>query len=100
MRTKPRIKFLVASVTFGRPGQEVDHAMVLDKYDRERDVFIFKNTYDDPNNGLPKKFEIGRNDPNAPEELYFVHIEVEDMSSLPSQQQRITDQEKLRRARK
>ena len=51
-------------------------------------MLIFKNTYDDPNNGLNKKFEIGRTDPNAPAELYFVHIEVEDIDNLPSQKQR------------
>ena len=50
--------------------------MVLDTYDENRDVLIFKNTYNDPENGLPKKYEIERTHPNAPKELYFVHIEV------------------------
>ena len=62
--------------------------MVLDIYDNQRDVLIFKNTYDDPENGLTKKFEIQRTDPNAPTELYFVHIEVENMANLPSQKER------------
>ena len=62
--------------------------MVLDTYDRERDVLIFKNTYDDPNVGLTKKFEIERTDSNAPRELYFVHIEIRDMLNLPSQNER------------
>ena len=62
--------------------------MVLDTYDINRDVLIFKNTYDDPNNGLTKKYEIERTDPNAPKELYFVHIEIKDMQNLPSQSER------------
>ena len=32
--------------------------------------------------------QISRTDPNAPEELYFVHIEVKDMDSLPTQEER------------
>ena len=62
--------------------------MVLDIYDNQRDVLIFKNTYDDPENNRQKKFEIQRTDPNAPTEFYFVHIEVENMASLPSQKER------------
>ena len=62
--------------------------MVLDTYERNRDVLIFKNTYDDPDNSLPKKFEIERTHPNAPKELYFVHIDVRDMANLPSQRER------------
>ena len=62
--------------------------MVLDIFDSERDVLIFKNTFDDPQSGLPKKFEIQRTDPNAPTELYFVHIEVENLANLPSQKDR------------
>ena len=85
---KQKLIFLVASVSFGHPGSEVDHAMVLDTYDSRRDVLIFKNTYDDPENGQPKKYEIARTDPNAPEELYFVHIEIRDMDKLPSQEER------------
>ena len=54
--------------------------MVLDTYDQNRDVLIFKNTYDQ--NGQSKKFEIARTHPNAPEELYFVHIEIKDMNKL------------------
>ena len=53
--------------------------MVLDKFDRDNDMLIFKNTYNDPENGQTKKFEIARTDPKAPEELYFVHIEVKDI---------------------
>ena len=78
--------FSVAGVQHGHQGQaEVSHAMVLDTYDKENDMLIFKNTYDDPENGQPKKFKIARTDPNAPEELYFVHIEIKDMDNLPSQ---------------
>ena len=62
--------------------------MVLDIYDSERDVLIFKNTYDDPENNQQKKFEMQRTDPNAPTEFYFVHIEVENMANLPSQKER------------
>ena len=29
-----------------------------------------------------KKFEISGTDPNAPEELFFVHIKIEDMDSI------------------
>ena len=79
----------VASVLHGHKGQsEVSHAMVLDYFDEENDMLIFKNTYDDPQNGRPKQFAIRRTDPNAPDELYFVHIEVEDMDNLPSQKER------------
>ena len=75
-------KLLVASVLHGHQGQaEVAHAMVLDTYDKVTDMLIFKNTYDDPENGQPKQFEIARTDPNAPEELYFVHIEVKDINN-------------------
>ena len=79
---------LVASVGFGHPGSEIDHAMVLDTYDQSRDVLIFKNTYDSPESGQPKKVEIERTHPNAPKELYFVHIEIRDMSklSLPTEE--------------
>ena len=62
--------------------------MVLDIYDEERDVLVFKNTIDDPTNGLPKKYEIERTDPDAPRELYFVHIDVHDMANLPSHHKR------------
>ena len=62
--------------------------MILDIYDEERDVLVFKNTIDDPINGLPKKFEIERTDPDAPRELYFLHIEVDDMASLPIHKER------------
>ena len=79
--------FSVASVESGHNGQE--HAMVLDNFDRNRNVFVFKNTYDDPSYGQPKKFEIKRTDPNAPKNLYFVHIEIKDMNNLPSQSGRV-----------
>ena len=50
--------------------------MVLDRFDEENDMLIFKNTYD--RNGLSHKFEISRTDLTAPEEFYFVHIEAKD----------------------
>ena len=62
--------------------------MVLDYFDAQNDMLIFKNTYDDPQNGQPKQFAIRRTDRNAPDELYFVHIEVEDMDNLLSQKER------------
>ena len=81
--------FSVASVLHGHQGQaEVSHAMVLDTFNTENDMLIFKNTFDDPKSGQPKQFKISRTDPNAPEELYFVHIEVKDMGSLPDQDER------------
>ena len=84
--------FSVASVAQGHPGQQaVSHAMVLDTYDPVQDLLIFKNTYDDESGGQPKKFKIKRTHPNAPEELYFVHIDVRDMERLPSQEQREKD---------
>ena len=77
----------VASVVHGHQGQaEVSHAMVLDIFDADNDMWIFKNTYDQE--GQPKQFQIGRTDPNAPEELFFVHIEVKNMANLPGQEER------------
>ena len=60
--------------------------MVLDIFDEANDMWIFKNTYDQ--DGQPKQVSVSRNDPNSPEELYFVHIEVKDMNNLPSQEKR------------
>ena len=74
---------IVASVAFDHSGQTVEHAMVLNTYDETRDVLIFKNTYDV--DGQLKKFEIERTHQSVPKELYFVHIQVRDMASLPSQ---------------
>ena len=65
--------------------------MVLDAYNPDQDLLIFKNTYDDESGGQPKKFKIKRSHPNAPEEFYFVHIEVRDIDNLPSQEQRGVD---------
>ena len=74
----------VASVLHGHQGQAPrPHAMVLDKFYDEHDMLIFKNTYSDQENGLTKQFKIKRTDPNSPEELYFVHIEIKDMDTLP-----------------
>ena len=83
---------LVASVADGHQGQQaIHHAMVLDTYDQEKDMFIFKNTYNDPTTGQTKRFIIKRTHPNAPKELFFVHIEVRDLKNLPSQEQRKVD---------
>ena len=62
--------------------------MVLDTFDKDNDILIFKNTYDDQVNGQPKQFKIRRTDPNSPEEFYFVHIEVKDIDNLPGQEER------------
>ena len=79
----------VASVVHDHQGQgEVSHAMVLDTFDANNDMLIFKNTYDDPVCGQPKQFKIRRCDRNAPKELYFVHIEIKDIDSLPGQEER------------
>ena len=76
----------IASFSCGHQGcDQAPHAMVLDTYDRNHDLLIFKNTFDDPVNGQPKQFEIKRTHPNAPEELYFVHVEIRDLDNLPSQ---------------
>ena len=69
--------------------------MVLDRFDKDNDMLIFKNTYDDPESGQPKQFKIERTDPNAPEELYFVHIEVKDIHNLPGQKKREAKKELL-----
>ena len=62
--------------------------MVLDTFDRHNDMLVFKITYDDAESGQMKQFKIPRTDKNAPEELYFVHIDVKDMDSLPTQEER------------
>ena len=67
--------------------------MVLDTYEPDQDLFIFKNTYNDEASGQPKQFKIKRTDPNAPEELFFVHIRIRDMDNLPSQEQREAEKE-------
>ena len=82
----------VASV--GHPDNNIHHAMVLDTYDQRRDVLIFKNTYNDPDNGWPKKYKIARTHENAPTVFYFVHIEVRDMANLPTQEERKRRQKK------
>ena len=61
--------------------------MVLDTFDADNDLFIFKNTYDDPENGQPKQFKIRRTDQNAPKEFYFVHIQVKDINNQPDQEE-------------
>ena len=71
------------------------HAMVLDQYRYHQDLLVFKNTYDDPAGGQPKHFEISRSSPDAPHELYFVHIEVRDMKNLPSQRERAENKKKI-----
>ena len=91
----------VASFDEGYPGQQaVSHTMVLDTINLDQDLLIFKNTYDDESGGQPKQFKISRTDPNAPKELYFVHIEVQDMDNLPSQEQRNADKEAERKEKK
>ena len=95
------IVFSVASVLHGHQGQgEVSHAMVLDTYDQENDILIFKNTYDDPESGKSKQFKVRRTDPNAPEELYFVHIEIKNMFFLPGQKMRHAIKWATRKAKK
>ena len=74
---------LVGIVLHNHQGRDT---MVLDTIDEENDMLTFKNTYDDPEKGGPKQFQVRRTDPNAPEELYFVHIEVKDMHILPVQE--------------
>ena len=50
---------------------EFSHAMILDNI---RDgQFIFKNTYSEN-----KKFTIPMDDPNSPDEFFFVHVELTD----------------------
>ena len=81
------VYYLVASVLHGHQGQaEVAQTMVLDIFYPDNDELIFKNTYD--HQGQPKQFKISRTDQNAPEELYFVHMEIKDMHNLPDQEER------------
>ena len=48
------------------PGYEIgDHKLV------------FKNTYDNEDNGQPKKYTMNANDENAPDTFYYVHIDVD-----------------------
>ena len=83
----PLILLSVASVLHGHDGNAaVAHAMVLDIFDADNDTWIFKNTYD--REGQPKQVQLSRYDQNAPEDLYFVHIEIKDMDKLPGQEER------------
>ena len=43
---------------------------------------IFKNTYDDEDNGKPKKYTINANHRQAPDMFYYVHIDV-DLDLIP-----------------
>ena len=64
------------------------HAMVLDTvqkitednqsegYEVDDYKLIFKNTYDDEDNGKPKKYTINANHRQAPDVFYYVHIDV------------------------
>ena len=65
--------------------------MVLDSFDQTEDLLIFKNTHDDKATGRPEKIRIQRTDPNAPRELYFVHIDVRDLKGLPSKELRTSN---------
>ena len=48
------------------PGYEIgDHKLV------------FKNTYDNEDNGQPKKYTMDAKDENAPDKFYYVHIDVD-----------------------
>ena len=38
---------------------------------------VFKNTYDNEDNGQPKKYTMNANDINAPCSFYYVHIVVD-----------------------
>ena len=63
------------------------HAMVLDTVQKITETeqgyeagdykLIFKNTYDDEDNGKPKKFTINANHQQAPDVFYYVHIDVD-----------------------
>ena len=66
------------------------HAMVLD---RMRDgKFIFKNTY-----SAEKKFEIEVDHENAPDEFFFVYIQL-DLGRLGNIRQRFARRSRKRRA--
>ena len=43
---------------------------------------IFKNTYDDEENGKPKKYTINAKSARAPDVFFYVHIDV-DLDAVP-----------------
>ena len=65
------------------------HAMVLDSVEQRTEnnlspgceigdrKLVFKNTYDNEDNGQPKKYTMNANDENAPDTFYYVHIYVD-----------------------
>ena len=71
------------------------HALVLDTvekitqynqskgYDVGDHKLIFKNTYDDEENGKPKKFTINARSAKAPDVFFYVHIDV-DLDAVPN----------------
>ena len=68
----------------GHQGQStISHAMVLDLYDEDQDLLIFKNTFE--SDGQTNRFTIERIHPNAPKELFFVHVEIRDIGTLSLQ---------------
>ena len=74
------------------------HALVLDTvekitqynqskgYDVGDHKLIFKNTYDDEENGKPKKFTINARSAKAPDVFFYVHIDV-DLDAVPNYQE-------------
>ena len=83
--------YLVGSVQFVAPdGSRSPHAMVLDTM---RDgKFIFKNTY-----SAERKFEIEVGHENAPDEFFFVHIQLV-LNHLDRMKKRFSKQSRKRKA--
>ena len=61
----------------------LDTVQIITRYNKseENDIgdvkLIFKNTYDDEENGQPKKYSINAKSAMAPDIFYFVHIDVD-----------------------
>ena len=84
-------EYLVGSVQFAAPdGSRSPHAMVLDTM---RDgKFIFKNTY-----SAEKKYEIEVDHNDAPDEFFFIHIQL-DLDRLDQIRQRMAKRSRKRKA--
>ena len=86
------------------------HVLVLDtvekitQYNQSEDYdigdvkLVFKNTYDDEENGNPKKYTINAKNEKAPDTCYYVHIDIDldqipDLTCQPPSDSETTDEE-------
>ena len=90
--TPGKVKIMIRFDSFQVAAIDINggsHALVLDTvekitqynqcggYEVGDHKLIFKNTYDDEENGKPKKYTINAKSSKAPNFFYFVHINVE-----------------------